>query len=81
MGTRIFGHLRDLRGRQDMLLMNPPPVPEASSSASDAAAGGDLDEEVAQLVGMGFEATSARGDGYGMVIFELRRGHLQKWLV
>jgi hypothetical protein len=45
-----------------MLLMNPLPLPDASSSAGSASSR-DLDEQVAQLVGMGFETMSARGDG------------------
>lgn len=44
----------------DMLLMNPLPLPDASSSAGSASSR-DLDEQVAQLVGMGFETMSARG--------------------
>ena len=46
---------------QDMLLMNPPPLPDATSAAGSGSGSGDLDDEVAQLVGMGFETSSARG--------------------
>lgn len=44
----------------DMLLMNPPPLPDATSAGSGSG-DLDLDDEVAQLVGMGFDTTSARG--------------------
>ena len=71
----------DLRCPQDMLLMNPLPLPDASSSAGSASSR-DLDEQVAQLVGMGFETMSARGDGMAWstgFFFPARSLFVNKW--